>query len=151
MRLVLQRVSEASVTIDGQTKGSIGNGLVVFFGAGEGDTTDDLGYLVDKTLQLRIFPDEDGKMNRSLEDAGGEILVISQFTLYANPHKGRRPSFNEALNATDAEQLYNAYVEGLKEAYDDSSIETGEFGEMMDVDLVNDGPVTILIDSEQQI
>jgi D-tyrosyl-tRNA(Tyr) deacylase len=146
MRLVLQRVSEASVCIDGQTEGSIEEGLVVFFGAGKGDTEEGIDYLVDKTVNLRIFPDDDGKMNRSLIDVEGDILVISQFTLYADPHQGRRPSFNKALNASDAEDLYERYVKTLRKT-DVESVETGTFGKMMEVELTNDGPVTIIVDS----
>ena len=145
MRALLQRVRHASVTVDGETVGEIGPGLLVFLGAGQGDDEDDLDYVVDKTVHLRIFADEDGKMNHSVRDVGGDILVVSQFTLYANVQKGRRPSFVEAMNASDADDMYQRFVERCREHVE--HVATGVFGEMMDVELLNDGPVTIWVDS----
>ena len=147
MRALLQRVERAKVSVEDEVTGEIGEGLLVFLGAGEGDTDEDLEYLVDKTVQLRIFADDDGKMNHSVRDVDGEILVVSQFTLYADVSKGRRPSFVQAMNASDAEEMYEQFVEACRREV--RNVETGVFGEMMDVELVNDGPVTIWIDSRE--
>lgn len=147
MRALLQRVEHASVTVDGEVTGEIGPGLLVLLGAGEGDEDDDLDYCVDKTVNLRIFADQDDKMNLSVKDIDGEILVVSQFTLYADVRKGRRPSFVKAMNAGDADAMYQRFVARCEEHV--KNVETGVFGAMMDVELLNDGPVTIWVDSNE--
>ncbi len=146
MRAVVQRVSEARVTIDGKIVGEIGNGLVIFLGIRHGDTDADVSYVADKCANLRIFADKDGKFNLSALDVQGELLVISQFTLYGDTRKGRRPSFVEAAPPEISEPLYIKFVQeiskyGLKVA-------TGEFGAMMVVELYNDGPVTLIVESK---
>lgn len=148
MRVLLQRVSRAKVTVAGETTGEIGRGLLVLLGAGEGDTPDDLDYVLDKTVNLRIFADEDGKMNLSLKDLDAEMLVVSQFTLYADTRRGRRPSFTGAMGAKEADEMYETFVERAREHV--RKVETGVFGADMDVELVNDGPVTIWIDSRDR-
>lgn len=147
MRLVIQRVKRASVTADGELTGEIGRGLAVLVGVTHGDTERDARYLAEKTAHLRIFEDEDGKMNRSLLDSEGEVLSVSQFTLYGDCSKGRRPSFIAAARPEEAEPLYEAYNRFLREM--GVSVATGKFGAMMDVDLVNWGPVTLIVDSRQ--
>ena len=144
MRAVVQRVSEASVSIDGATVGEIGEGLLVLLGAGAGDTERDLEYVASKVLGLRIFPDEDGKMNHSLVDIGGAALVVSQFTLYGDTRKGRRPSFVRAMDPGEASPMVDRFVERLAR---EVKVATGRFGVDMDVRLCNRGPVTLLIDS----
>ena len=144
MRAVVQRVSEASVSIAGATGGEIGEGLLVLLGAGAGDTERDLEYVASKVLGLRIFPDEDGKMNRSLVDIGGAALVVSQFTLYGDTRKGRRPSFVRAMDPGEASPMVDRFVERLAR---EVKVATGRFGADMDVRLCNRGPVTLLIDS----
>lgn len=148
MRAVVQRVSRASVTVSGRVTGSIERGLLVLFGAGAGDTQADLGYLVDKTANLRIFPDDAGKMNRSVLDVGGGVLVVSQFTLYGDARQGRRPAFTGALEPTAARALYEQAIEAFRTA-GVTRVEAGEFAADMQVELVNDGPVTILLDSRK--
>ena len=145
MRLILQRVSEASVTVEGVTVGAIRNGLVILAGMAKSDTPSDADYLSDKVLGLRIFPDSSGKMNRSIVDVGGSLLVVSQFTLYGDCRKGRRPSFDEAAAPEQAQALYNCFVEKLR--LGPVPVETGLFQAMMEVRLVNQGPVTILMDT----
>ena len=145
MRLVVQRVSEASVTAGGVTVGSIRTGLVILAGLAKTDTVSDVDYLSDKILGLRIFPDSSGKMNRNVVDAGGSLLVVSQFTLYGDCRKGRRPSFDEAAAPEHAQALYNCLVEKLR--LGPVPVETGQFQAMMEVHLVNQGPVTILMDT----
>ncbi len=145
MKLVLQRVSEASVRVLENTVGSITTGLVLLLGISRQDSTADADYLLDKVLGLRIFPDDAGKMNRSIRDAGGALLIISQFTLYADCRKGRRPSFDAAAPPDQAEALYNYFVEAAKKA--PIQVETGVFQAMMHVQLVNQGPVTVILDS----
>ena len=145
MRLVLQRVSEASVTVGEATVGSIRAGLVILAGMAKSDMESDLDYLSDKILGLRIFPDSSGKMNRNIVDAGGSLLVVSQFTLYGDCRKGRRPSFDEAAAPERARALYNCFVEKLR--LGPVPVETGVFQAMMEVHLVNQGPVTILMDT----
>ncbi|NLM06299.1 MAG: D-tyrosyl-tRNA(Tyr) deacylase [Tissierellia bacterium] len=147
MRVVIQRVSEASCTIDGKVHSKIGKGLLVFFGVGQDDADEDMNFLLDKTLNLRIFEDNEGKMNLSLQDIDGEILIISQFTLYGNVKKGRRPSFVEAADPKVGEEYYNKFVEEMKNRWE--KVESGVFGADMKIGLVNDGPVTILIDSKR--
>lgn len=148
MRAVVQRVKRASVTVAGEIVGEIGAGLCVLLGAGQGDGAQDVRYMVDKVTNMRIFRDDAGKMNRSVIDVGGGVLAISQFTLYGDARKGRRPAFIHALEPGAAEALYEDFVAALGAA--ELEIATGIFGAMMDVELVNDGPVTILLDSAKQ-
>ena len=147
MRAVIQRVTRASVTIDGETVGEIGNGLVVLLGIARDDTTDDADYLVPKIAALRIFDDAEGKMNRSLKDTGGGLLIVSQFTLYGDVRRGLRPSWSDAAAPEIAEPLYDYFVESSRKLL--GRVETGSFRKMMLVELVNDGPVTILLDSRK--
>lgn len=149
MRAVVQRVSRAKVTVDGKTVGEIAHGSLVLLGVTHADTTSDADYLVDKIVGMRIFDDADGKMNLSLLDVGGSALVVSQFTLYGDTSRGRRPSFIRAAPGSEAVALYSYFVEKTRTLV--QRVETGTFGAMMDVELVNDGPVTILIDSEGHI
>ena len=144
MRFVVQRVSEAAVTIDGRTAGQIGKGFLVLIGVCDSDTRETADLFVRKLLGLRIFEDAQGKTNLSLKDVGGELLLVSQFTLYANCRKGNRPSFTDAGNPAHAEALYEYIVEECRKA--GYSVQTGEFGAEMKVSLVNDGPFTILLD-----
>jgi len=141
MRVVLQRVNKGRVVIDGQTRAGIGKGLVILLGIGPGDGDEQTNYLVEKTANLRIFEDEEGKMNRSLLDVGGEAIVVSQFTLYADTRKGRRPSFTDAAPPEFASPLVERFAERLK-AVGVPTL-TGEFGAHMLVEISNDGPVTI--------
>jgi len=145
LRVLLQRVLEASVRVAGQTVGSIERGLLVFVGVERGDGELEVRYYADKTAELRIFPDPEGRMNRSVEDVGGAVLVVSQFTLAASTRKGRRPSYARAADPLDAEPLYEAFVERLRSR--GLRVACGVFQAMMEVDLINDGPVTILLDS----
>jgi D-tyrosyl-tRNA(Tyr) deacylase len=149
MRAVVQRVSQAQVTVDGTMLGCIGPGLCVLVAAGAGDAASDVAYLVDKVVNLRIFADDAGKMNRSVLACGGAVLAISQFTLYGDVRRGRRPAFVDAMEPVGAEVLYQDFVRGLRDA-GVASVETGRFGAMMDVELVNAGPVTILLDSRKR-
>ena len=144
MRVVLQRVSRAAVRIDGQTVGAIGRGFVVLAGFAPGDGEAALAWMADKIAGLRIFADAEGKMNLPLADVGGALLVISQFTLYGDASKGRRPSFVGAAPPREAEALYDRFVALLRER--SLAVETGRFGAMMDVELVNDGPVTLTLE-----
>ena len=145
MRLLLQRVSEASVTVDGNTVGSIRTGLLILAGMAKTDTESEIDYLSDKVLGLRIFPDSAGKMNRNIVDAGGSLLIVSQFTLYGDCRKGRRPSFDDAAGPEHAQALYNYLVHKLRSG--PVPVETGVFQATMEVHLVNQGPVTILMDT----
>ena len=149
MRLVIQRVREARVTVNNGTMGSISTGLLVFLGVSRTDTVEDADYLTGKLFGLRIFPDEDGKMNRNVHEAGGSLLIVSQFTLYGDCRKGRRPSFDQAAPPEQAQDLYNYFVESVKRV--PVPVETGVFQAMMQVHIVNDGPVTILIDSAERV
>jgi D-tyrosyl-tRNA(Tyr) deacylase len=149
MRAVVQRVSRARVSVAGQVTGEIGRGLCVLVGAGTGDGPADVDYLVDKVANLRILADDAGKMNRSVLEVGGGVLAVSQFTLYGDARKGRRPGFTGALEPAQAEALYERFVAGLRAA-GVAQVGTGVFGAMMDVELVNEGPVTILLDSGRQ-
>lgn len=149
MRAVVQRVTRAQVTVDGAVVGSIGPGLCVLVGAGAGDADPDVTYLADKLANLRIFPDDAGKMNRSVLDTAGGVLVISQFTLYGDARKGRRPAFIDALEPVAAEKLIEDLVAKLRAA-GVARVGTGVFRADMAVELVNDGPVTILLDSRKQ-
>jgi D-tyrosyl-tRNA(Tyr) deacylase len=150
MRAVVQRVARASVTVDGSVVGQVERGLCVLLGAGRGDGPEEVAYMVEKIANLRIFPDEQGKMNLSVLDVRGGVLVVSQFTLYGDARKGRRPSFVQALEPGAAEQLYLRVVEELRAA-GVAPVATGSFGAMMQVELINDGPVTILLDSSRQL
>ena len=146
MRAVVQRVSESSVTIDGEVVGNIGPGLMVLLGVTHEDTEKEADYLVDKIINLRIFSDDAGKMNRSLRDTQGEMLVVSQFTLYGDCRKGRRPSFIQAADPDKGNALYEYFVKKVREI--GVTTATGRFGAMMDVSLVNDGPVTLIVESK---
>ena len=147
MRACIQRVRRASVTVEQQTVGSIERGLVVLLGVGQGDEDKDARYLADRICELRIFEDDDGKMNRSLEDIRGAVLVVSQFTLFGDCRKGRRPSFTRAAPPEIAEQLYETFVASV--GMRGIPVATGKFRAHMDVALVNDGPVTLLLDSRK--
>ncbi len=147
MRVVLQRVSRASVAVDGEVVGNIGKGILVLLGVCDDDTDADITYMADKIAGLRIFEDEDEKMNLSLEDIGGEILVVSQFTLYGDCRKGRRPSFSSAGKPDYANDMYEKFMAYLREK--GFKVEHGIFGADMMVDLLNDGPVTLLLDSKK--
>jgi len=146
MRVVLQRVTEARVEVEGQVVGSIGPGLVALLGIARTDTRSEAEYLADKVAGLRIFPDEEGKMNRSLKDTGGSLLVVSQFTLYGDCRKGRRPSFDLAAPPEQARALYEYFLQSARAR--NVPVEAGVFQAMMAVHLINDGPVTIICDSQ---
>jgi D-tyrosyl-tRNA(Tyr) deacylase len=147
MRAVLQRVSEARVEANGAVTGAIGIGLLVLVGVSRSDSKDDADYLAEKIAGLRIFPDEEGRMNRSVAEIGGSVLVVSQFTLYGDCRRGRRPSFDEAAPPDEARSLYEYFVERLRAS--NLKIETGVFQASMQVVLVNDGPVTLLLESKK--
>ncbi|MGI6357424.1 MAG: D-aminoacyl-tRNA deacylase [Bacillota bacterium] len=147
MRAVVQRVASAQVTVDGQVVGSIGHGLVVLIGVGDGDTIQDAEYIASKLVGLRIFNDQQGKMNLSVADVGGAVLAVSQFTLYGDARKGRRPSYSSAAPPEEADRLYQHTVALIKQA--GVPVATGVFQAMMQVSLCNDGPVTILLDSQR--
>ncbi|MBD3391797.1 MAG: D-tyrosyl-tRNA(Tyr) deacylase [Chitinivibrionales bacterium] len=146
MRIVLQRVKQARVRIDDAVVASIGPGILVLLGVHAGDTPDQSAFLAAKCADLRIFPDSEGKMNRSVTDTRGQALVVSQFTLYGDCRKGRRPSYTQAAPPAKGEELYERFVEQLKNHIPD--VQTGRFGAMMDVELINDGPVTLILDKE---
>jgi D-tyrosyl-tRNA(Tyr) deacylase len=148
VRILIQRVTEAKVTVAGGTDASIRTGLLVFVGISKTDTVDDAQYLLDKLMGLRIFPDAEGKMNRSVADAGGSILLVSQFTLYGDCRRGRRPSFDRAAPPEQARGLYDWFVEQARRG--PVPVETGVFQASMQVSLINDGPVTIWIDSDER-
>lgn len=148
MRAVVQRVSRASVSVNGEIVGSIGRGILLLLGVSGDDTEKDAAYLLEKTLNLRIFEDGEGKMNLSVLDVGGGLLVVSQFTLYGDVRKGRRPSFIKAADPVHADRLYRLFVVEAEKLL--PNVATGKFQAMMDVESVNDGPVTILLDSERQ-
>lgn len=148
MRAVLQRVSSAKVEVDGENVGAIDEGLLVLLGVEQGDSNDDLNGLLDKTANLRIFEDADGKMNRSVTDIGGSVLVVSQFTLLADCRKGRRPGFTDAAAPDDADRYYQSFVSGLQTR--GLNVATGRFQADMQVSLVNNGPVTIMLDSRKR-
>ena len=145
MRIVLQRVKQASVSVENKVTGQIGLGMLVFLGVSKEDNAGDVDFLVEKISELRIFEDDQGKMNLSAREVHGEFLVVSQFTLYGDCRNGRRPSFDEAADPHKGEEFYNLFVEKLKAK--DFKVETGRFRAMMDVALVNDGPVTFIMDS----
>jgi len=145
MKVVVQRVSRAEVRVDGNSVGRIGRGILVFVGIGREDTAEQADYLAQKVIQLRIFEDKEGKMNLSSLEAAAEILVVSQFTLYGDCRKGRRPSFDKAADPQKGEELYDHFVDALR--HQNINVETGQFRAMMDVELVNDGPVTFILES----
>lgn len=147
MRLLIQRVSQAEVMIDKKIVGKIGRGFLVLCGFKKNDTANFIGKIAEKCLNLRIFEDDQGKMNLSLLDISGELLVISQFTLYANCRKGRRPSFNNSMPPEDSEKLYDLLIKELKKS--GLKVASGSFGAKMDIALNNDGPVTIMLDDEE--
>lgn len=149
MRLVIQRVTHASVTIEGKVKSAIGPGLLILVGVESADTTEDVDWLVRKVAALRIFDDEQGVMNRSVEDINGEALVVSQFTLFASTKKGNRPSWLKAAPHNISVPLYEAFCQRLSQAMG-KPVGTGEFGAEMKVELLNDGPVTILMDTKNK-
>jgi D-tyrosyl-tRNA(Tyr) deacylase len=146
MRVVLQRVNRARVTVDGRVTGEISHGLLVLAGFTASDGTEQLTWMADKILGLRIFRDDEGKMNRALDETGGSVLVVSQFTLYGDAQKGRRPSFVQAAPPEVANELYDRFVLELRAR--GAAVQTGEFGAMMEVELVNDGPVTLWLERE---
>ncbi len=148
MRAVVQRVSEASVTINGAPHAQIGRGYVILLGIRTGDTPEAAVFLAEKCASLRVFEDDQGKMNLSLNDVNGQVLVVSQFTLYGNAQKGNRPSFSDAARPEEAEPLYDLFVQRMKSLLGPDRVATGMFRAMMQVKLVNDGPVTILIESK---
>lgn len=148
MKVVIQRSKEASVIVEDQTIGQIDSGFVVLVGVTHDDTLEDIKYIVNKLVNLRVFEDSEGKMNLSLKDVGGSVLSISQFTLYADTRKGRRPSFIKAATPQYANELYEQFNELITE--EGITVETGQFGAMMDVKLINDGPVTITIDTHDK-
>ena len=146
MRIVVQRSKKASVTVNDEIVGEIEHGLVLLVGVTHDDTEEDAAFLADKVVNLRIFDDENGKMNHSLLDVGGSILSVSQFTLYGDCRKGRRPNFMGAAKPEQAKNLYNYFNQLLMEK--NVKVETGEFGAMMDVSLINDGPITLIVESK---
>ena len=148
MKAVVQRVSSAEVSVDNHTIGEIGQGVVIFLGVAQGDTEKDADYLSDKIVNLRIFEDADGKMNRSLLDISGEMLVVSQFTLLADCRKGRRPSFAAAAGFGEADELYEYFVKRARRHV--KKVATGQFRAMMEVELVNNGPVTMILESTKK-
>lgn len=147
MRAVVQRVKYSKVEVNGEIIGEIQKGLNVLLGISKEDTSEDISYMKDKILNLRIFEDEEGKLNKSLMDISGELLIVSQFTLYGDCRKGRRPSFIEALGGDEAEKMYEEFVKLCKQEV--TRVETGKFGADMKVTIENDGPVTIMIDSKK--
>jgi D-aminoacyl-tRNA deacylase len=148
VRVVIQRVKSAGVEVGGRVIAEIGAGLLLLVGIRHGDNEDDVKYLAEKTANLRIFEDDQGKMNLSILETGGSVLVVSQFTLYADTKRGRRPGFSEAAEPVQAEKLYLCYADSLSAL--GITVATGRFAAMMEVSLVNSGPVTIIIDSEQR-
>jgi D-tyrosyl-tRNA(Tyr) deacylase len=148
VRLVIQRVKESQVTVNGSTTGSIRSGLLVFIGIAREDTRAEADYMLDKLVGLRIFPDDSGKMNRNIAECGGALLLVSQFTLYGDCRKGRRPSFDRAAPPEQAQALYEYFVEAARRG--SVPVETGVFQASMEVHLINDGPVTILLDSDDR-
>ena len=146
MRIVIQRVSRAFVTVDNEVVGRIGEGILILLGVADGDTEEDIKYLADKALGLRIFRDENDKMNLSVSDIGGEVLVVSQFTLYGDCKKGKRPSFDKAGKPDFAEEMYEKFLTYVKETF--GKVQHGIFGADMKVELLNNGPVTLIIDSK---
>jgi D-tyrosyl-tRNA(Tyr) deacylase len=151
MKAIVQRVQKGSVTVGGQTTGEIGRGYVVLLGVKQGDTEEHARYLAHRTVDLRIFPDAQDKMNLSVQDVNGQVLVVSQFTLYADTQKGNRPSFIRAAAPALAEQLYGVYVDALRSALGPDKIATGTFRASMLVEILNDGPVTIDLCTDERL
>ncbi|NEV93235.1 D-tyrosyl-tRNA(Tyr) deacylase [Psychroflexus sp. YR1-1] len=149
MKIVLQRVKEASVEIDHQIAGSILHGLLIYLGIEDEDAQEDIDWLVKKVIQMRIFSDEEGKMNLNIRDVEGELLIVSQFTLYASVKKGNRPSFTDAAKPEYAKKLYQDFIVSIKDIYH-SNIQTGRFGANMQVYSINDGPLTFILDSKNK-
>jgi len=149
MRVVIQKVKEASVNVEGEVLSQIKEGLLVLVGIEDADAEEDIDYLVKKTVQLRVFDDENGVMNLSVQNVGGDVIVVSQFTLHANTKKGNRPSYNRAAKPDFSIPMYNKFVEAIENSLG-KKVGTGKFGSEMKVALINDGPVTILIDSKQK-
>lgn len=150
MRAVVQRVKKASVAVENQIVSEISEGFLVLLGISKKDQKSDSDYIIEKILNLRVFSDENDKFNPSLLDVQGEILIVSQFTLYGDARKGRRPNFDEAAKGETARRVYEDFVSDIKNKYDQTKIKTGIFAAMMEVLLINDGPVTILLDSEKK-
>jgi D-tyrosyl-tRNA(Tyr) deacylase len=148
MRVLVQRVKKCEVRIDGKPHSAIGPGMLIFLGVRRGDTEEDAQYLADRCAALRIFEDQQEKMNLSVKDIGGSAMVVSQFTLYADTRRGNRPGFTEAASPEIAEDLYEKFVQHLRSSLGESRVSTGVFRAMMDVELVNDGPVTVMIESK---
>lgn len=148
MRALIQRVTKSSVSIDGAVHSSIGKGILILLGVKQGDNKEDAKYLADRCAALRIFDDDQGKMNLSVRDVNGEAMVVSQFTLYGDTRKGNRPSYTDAAPPETAESLYEQFVRDLKTALGDTKVATGVFRAMMHVELVNDGPVTVIVESK---
>ena len=149
MRAIVQRVSRANVTVEGEIVGEIGVGFLILLGVSKEDSNADADYILSKVVSLRVFDDSEGKMSLSLADTGGEMLVVSQFTLYGDTRRGNRPSFVRAAGGDSALALYEYFVEKARHSV--ATVKTGTFGAMMDVELLNDGPVTIILDSEKTI
>ena len=147
MRILIQRVEKASVSVDGSLKGKINKGLLIFVGISKSDTNSDIKYVVDKSVNLRLFPDVNGKLHFSVRDIKGELMVISQFTLYGDTRRGRRPSFSDAMGPVEAEEIFNKVIEMFK-SNSGLAVAEGQFGSHMDIKSINDGPVTIWLDSE---
>ena len=147
MRILIQRVEKASVSVDGRLKGKIDKGLLIFVGISKSDTDSDIEYVVDKSVNLRLFPDANGKFHFSVKDVKGELMVISQFTLYGDTRRGRRPSFSDAMGPVEAEEIFNKVIEMFK-SNSGLDVAEGQFGSHMDIKSINDGPVTIWLDSE---
>lgn len=148
MRILVQRVSEAAVTINEERKASIDRGFLLLLGVGQGDTEEEADWLIKKVAALRVFSDQDGKMNLSIKQVQGQILLVSQFTLYADTRRGNRPGFSRAAAPAEGERLYHYVIEGFRK--ENIPVKTGEFGADMQVSLVNDGPVTIMMDSDDR-
>tara|TARA_Y100000588_G_scaffold67922_1_gene68927 strand:- start:727 stop:1179 length:453 start_codon:yes stop_codon:yes gene_type:complete len=147
LRILIQRVEKASVSVDGCLKGKINKGLLIFVGISKSDTNSDIEYVVDKSVNLRLFPDVNGKFHFSVRDIKGELMVISQFTLYGETRRGRRPSFSDAMGPVEAEDIFNKVIQRFK-SNSGLAVAEGQFGSHMDIKLINDGPVTIWLDSE---
>lgn len=150
MRAVIQRVKRASIEINGSIFSAINRGSLVLLGISNIDIDQDMEYILDKIINLRIFSDINGKMNNDIASIDGEILIVSQFTLFGDARKGRRPSYSNAEKGEKAEKIYNSFIIRLKDKYNPVKIKSGKFGAMMDISLINDGPVTILLDSEKK-
>ncbi len=150
MRALIQRVKRSAVHVDGRMHSSIGSGLLVLLGIKQGDTEQDATYLAEKCASLRIFDDTEGKMNRSVRDVQGEVMVVSQFTLYGDTQRGNRPSYSDAASPEVAESLYECYLAEARRLIGDQKVQSGVFRAMMDVELVNDGPVTLIVESKRR-